>query len=266
MRRLLVGLTLAFSVLAAVGCGDDEAGPNIVDVRVTDSAIEIPESLAPGFTTFRIDGQSEGDNHLLFLRANPPVTQDEMKAGIHAGDGSVDPLVTIVGGNGGMPKGSSASVTFELDEGVYGVVLFTDVGELAAEAYFTVGAQGADTIPPDSDGVIEMGPGLVFSLPSDFDGEGTFKVTNEDREIHEAAFVRLLEGLTIDDAREWAIGGFQGPMPFVPAGGFGALAGGSEGWIEADLAPGNYAIICWIPAADGIPHWINGMSASFTVN
>jgi hypothetical protein len=106
---------------------------------------------------------------------------------------------------------------------------------------------------------------MVFSLPSGFKAKGTFEVVNKDNQTHEAAIVRLGDGKTMDDAAKWVEAGFEGPPPFAEAGGFGALDGGKSGWIEADLEPGSYAIICWIPDANG-PHWINGMYANFTVD
>ena len=86
MQKLqgLAALTaLATTFLA---CDADESGPNVVDITVHDDSISIPASLEPGYTTFLIDGQSEGDNHLLFVRANDGVSRDSMEAGIRAND------------------------------------------------------------------------------------------------------------------------------------------------------------------------------------
>ena len=47
--------------------------------------------------------------------------------------------------------------------------------------------------------------------------------------------------------------------------GFGALDGGQRGWITADLKPGDYVLICFIPGDDGVPHFSKGMLTSFTV-
>lgn len=265
-QRITGGLLVAIALVALAACSNDEDGPNTVNVRVTDSAVDIPGALAPGFTTFNITGESEGDNHLIFLRGNDGVTQEAMDAGIRANDGSGDSLVSIVGGNGGMPQGTSVKVTFELEEGIYSVILFTDEGDLAAHSFFTVDGSADSTAPPAADGVIAMGPGFRFALPSGFNGTGTFEVVNNDTETHEAAFVRLEDGHTMSDVRDWALNGFEGPPPLASAGGFGALDGGRRGWIEADTAPGQYALICWIPDADGVPHWLNGMSTEFSVN
>lgn len=263
--RFFVFSSVFLCALAAAACGADKSGPNTVEVVVHDTAIEIPATLKPGFTTFKIAGESDGDNHLIFVHAHTGVSLDQLKGGIAANDGSGDSLVTIVGGNGGMPNGSEADVTFELKEGNYGVALYGGEGDLAASSYFTVHGNGKAPAPK-ADGTIALGPGLVFSLPAGFDGKGTYEVVNKDGETHEAAFVRLADGQSVDDAKSWAASGFEGPPPFEPAGGFGALDGGERGWIQADLKPGKYAIICWIPGDDGVPHWVNGMSAPFTVN
>lgn len=265
-KRQRLGVT-ALVVLSSIilACSDDEHGSNSVDVAVLNGSIHIPGALGPGYTTFKIRAESDGDNHLLFIRAKDGVTKEAMTKGIHANDGSGDALVTIVGGNGGMPKGTQADVTFKLDDGIYAVVLFDDEGDLSAASYFSVEDGNDETSPPDAHGVVQMGPGFVFSVPQNFDGSGTFEFRNPDEQTHEAAFIRLTVGATIDDVVRWARDGFQGLPPFEPAGGFGALDGGRKGWLTFDLSKGNYAIICWIPGPDGLPHWLNGMFASFSV-
>jgi hypothetical protein len=77
--------------------------------------------------------------------------------------------------------------------------------------------------------------------------------------------VRLNDGATAADLVAWGNGGFQGEPPAASAGGFGALDGGQRGWITADLKPGSYVLICFIPGDDGAPHFTKGMLTPFTV-
>jgi uncharacterized cupredoxin-like copper-binding protein len=45
------------------------------------------------------------------------------------------------------------------------------------------------------------------------------------------------------------------------------LEPGMSGYFTADFAPGNYALICFVPdAKDGKPHFTHGMMQQITVN
>ena len=54
--------------------------------------------------------------------------------------------------------------------------------------------------------------------------------------------------------------------PFTSVGGVQALDVGATGWFVADLAPGTYAIVCYIPdVVSGTPHYALGMVQELTV-
>ena len=50
-----------------------------------------------------------------------------------------------------------------------------------------------------------------------------------------------------------SVGGPNAPVP------------GGEASATLDLAPGSYAIVCFIPSSDGVPHVMKGMSRALTV-
>jgi hypothetical protein len=50
-------------------------------------------------------------------------------------------------------------------------------------------------------------------------------------------------------------------------GGVSGLDVGASQYFTADFAPGNYALICFLPdAKDGKPHFAHGMIQQITVN
>ena len=201
----------------------------------------------------------------MFIKAKDGVTREQFTALLQSDENDISPYATIVGGNGGITPGESVDVTFELTPGLYDVVDLPN-GEYQSDAFFTVKDGESKTSAPASDGTIGLGPGLVFSVPPAFNGKGTYEVVNKDTVTHEAAFIRLEDGTTAADLIAWANGGFEGdPPPMTSAGGFGALDGGQRGWITADLTPGNYLFICFIPGDDNAPHFTKGMLAPFTV-
>ena len=99
---------------------------------------------------------------------------------------------------------------------------------------------------------------------------GLVRVTlrNEGRRLHHAQLFRLDEGKRLSDlyplvvARR-GIGGLPGWA--VPAGGPSAALPGTTIGVTTTLRPGRYAVICWVPAADGQPHFMKGMMAELEV-
>ncbi|HEV8456036.1 MAG TPA: hypothetical protein VGQ24_14145, partial [Gemmatimonadales bacterium] len=70
-----------------------------------------------------------------------------------------------------------------------------------------------------------------------------------------------------EDFGRWAETGMKGPPPAEPLGGVGFLDKGLQGSFTADLTPGDYGFICFVPdAKDGKPHLAHGMMRTITVN
>ena len=79
--------------------------------------------------------------------------------------------------------------------------------------------------------------------------------------------VRLADGKTVQDFIAW-FADPQGPPPTDGEfGSMGAIGPGEEAWITfGDLEPGNYAMVCFIPGDDGIPHIAKGMATEVTIS
>jgi hypothetical protein len=59
----------------------------------------------------------------------------------------------------------------------------------------------------------------------------------------------------------------EGPPPGKPLGGISGLDVEGSQYFTADFAPGNYALVCFLPdAKDGKPHFAHGMIQQITVN
>ena len=58
----------------------------------------------------------------------------------------------------------------------------------------------------------------------------------------------------------------KGPPPAMSIGGAGLMDPVASSLISADLTPGEYGYICFVPdAKDGKPHLAHGMVSQFTV-
>lgn len=91
--------------------------------------------------------------------------------------------------------------------------------------------------------------------------------TNSGAEPHHAQFVRLNEGVTLEEFNE----ALQNPDPseamalVTLAGGPGAITNGQEVDVALELQEGTYMALCFIGGEDGIPHMAKGMMHTFEV-
>jgi hypothetical protein len=94
----------------------------------------------------------------------------------------------------------------------------------------------------------------------------TVHLVDNGAELHHVAFVKLNDGKTMADLSQAMKS--QGPPPawWVDHGGVNASRpGGGMATATQTLEAGNYALICFIPSADGVPHFAKGMIRPLTV-
>lgn len=97
-------------------------------------------------------------------------------------------------------------------------------------------------------------------------GRALFQLTNQGAEPHHLVLVRIDRGRTYDSLL--AALRIPGPPPiWIRAlGGPNAVSPGGAGNAEAYLEPGHYAVLCFIPTADGVPHLAKGMVSPLEVS
>jgi len=102
------------------------------------------------------------------------------------------------------------------------------------------------------------------SLPA---GDVTMTMDNQGKQMHELVLGELLEGKTMDDVHSLLMKGppKNPPKWFRNVSGTGAKPGES-GTLEAELTPGTYAMLCFVPdKASKKPHVVLGMMKEVTV-
>jgi hypothetical protein len=267
-RRLAaVGVALvSASIIAA--CGSDDAADDTYDrpavtFTADDTSLRGPSEVPSGYVDVRLETVAGNVEHHLFVaRLKDGVTFDEAMAD----DESFFTKMTLKGGNGIIASGEDVVMTLYLEPGNY-FALDNPQNETSPTAQFTVVEAHRDAEPPEAQGRVTMGPGMLISAP-DFDGTGTWEFVNKDSaDVHEAALVRLADGKTASDVVAWGAEGFEGPPPFEGSfGSMGALGPDQRAWITIEPgAPGEYALICFIPGRDGIPHIAKGMVTQVSV-
>jgi hypothetical protein len=285
MRRFrpsIAGAALAAITLLTVACDNDTADDGdsapvvepgdhdhaarpAVTFSTGDNTIEGPADVSAGFVDVHIDAGDPVGNHLLIVRLNDGVTLEQVTA---APDDQFFDLLTVVGGNGEIAAGEAADLTLEFEPGDHVAFNLTERDGLPAATEFTVADAGNEALAPDDKGTVVLGPEMRLTVPDDFDATGVWRFENrDDEQVHEAALYRLADGSTVDDLIDWSHT-FEGPPPV--SGGFGsmgALGAGRQAWVDlAGVEPGDYALICWIPGAAGLPHLSQGMVAPVTVS
>ena len=93
-------------------------------------------------------------------------------------------------------------------------------------------------------------------------------VVNRGTEPHEADVLRITDSTGFAAYAHWLEEGDEvGLPPITPVGGIGDLVPGREAWVELQLTPGRYLIICQVTAPNGgKPHYALGMRYEFTVD
>jgi hypothetical protein len=83
---------------------------------------------------------------------------------------------------------------------------------------------------------------------------------NDGAEPHHAAFLRLNDGVTLDDVQAAVA---KNPLAVFPlataAGGPGTVVPGGRQRVVLDLTPGQYVVVCFISSPDGVSHATKGM-------
>ena len=99
-------------------------------------------------------------------------------------------------------------------------------------------------------------------------GMVTIKLMNQGPSLHHIQFIRLSDGKTVADLEQ----GLKAAKPGAPpppwahdVAGPNAAVPGAESFVTEQLEPGNYALVCFIPGADHVPHVMKGMIRALTV-
>ena len=84
-------------------------------------------------------------------------------------------------------------------------------------------------------------------------------LVNTGKELHQVTLIRLTEGKTVADLMTALQAPGMPPAWAVAWGGPNAAAPGGQASATLVLEPGPYAVICFIPSPDGVPHMAKGM-------
>jgi hypothetical protein len=293
------GFWTAFAVLLPACTTGDEiprqnvttAAPNVVSLSSANHVFQAPDTIPPGWTTFRFanHGEEVHYGHMVRLDSGRTVRElvDAYAEAIRT-SGPRPKWVTRFGGPGGAAPGDSSSVTQFLEPGSY--VWICPVEDDSGNPHFAKGefkpfvvhAAGpvvADRAAAPEAGIVVRLLDYSFALDTPVRaGHHTIRVENAGVEPHDLALMKLVPGKTIDDVQTWlnperarrADQAGRAPPPLdslvTGIGGIAAIAPKMESFFEADFSPGEYVLVCMATAPDGRSHIEHGMIRQISVH
>lgn len=224
--------------------------------------------LRAGWVSFTLETRKgKADHGLALLRLKGDATVEEL---IKAE--SFEQFLALaqpLGGLVGVTGAATHTMTARLDAGRYAII---DGGESAAGPNFARGMTASFDVArsdrpagvrPEPDGEIVMRE-FAIDLPERFSGYGTYLVRNAGGLYHEMTIGRFSPGTdVVEEIRRHAKTG-RGKGTEVP--GMWVLAPGTQAYLDLDLTPGRYAVVCFLSDPENQPaHALQGMYDLFTV-
>lgn len=260
--------------------GSFDPTTHVVVAHAKDFAFEAPDSITAGWTTFHLVNDGPNLHHMQIVRLDSGKTAADFGAAMEASGKNHTPppswIVFAGGPNAPNPKAESEA-TLDMQPGNYVLICFVDIPDHVP--HFTKGmlhplkvtaAAGAPAAEPTADVTVTLADYSFTTTGTITAGKHTFKIVNKGPQPHEIEIIRLAPGKTMKDFGEFMdksyAGKADGPPPADAMGGIAGMVPGMTQYFTADMTPGNYALLCFVPdGKDGKPHLEHGMVKEFTV-
>jgi hypothetical protein len=246
--------------------------PQVVTIHAKDFAFDAPANISAGVITFKLINDGPNLHHAVIVRLDSGKTVADLEAEL-AKPATPPTWAVFMGGPNAPDPTRESNATLDLGPGNYVMLCLVDVpGGVPHFAKgmihpFTVSAApaGAKAVAPTPDMTVTLSD-YAFDLSKPLTaGTHTFEVKNSASQMHEIELVRLAPGKTADQFMGW-IAKPAGPPPGSAVGGVAPFVG-TPIYFTADITPGNYVLICFVPdAKDGKPHFMHGMMKTITVS
>lgn len=247
---------------------------NVVTITAKDYSFDAPAEIPAGLTTFRLVSEGKELHHANLVKLADGKTFDDFKQALQK-NGPPPSWMIMTGGPNPPRPGGVSEETELLEPGNYVIVCFVPSpdgtphvakGMLRPLTVTPSTAHNASaTAAPVPDVTVKLVDyGFEPSKPLTA-GKHLIRIENDGLQDHELVLVRLAPGKTARDVAAW-VEKMDGPPPGEPLGGLASIHPGGYGFITADLTPGEYGLLCFVPdSKDGKPHVMHGMVRQFKV-
>ena len=245
-------------------------------ITAWDYAFDAPDTAVAGMTEITLVNKGPELHHVQLIRLDEGKKLSDLFAAVGKGHGPPSWAHEAGGPNTPVPGGTSVA-SVNLEAGRYAVLCFIpspdgkphvmkgmarEIVVVAGKGEKPAGQAASNTAAPVTITLTDYDFGLSAPLVA---GKQRIRVVNVAAQPHEVFLVKLGEGRTPADIVAW-VEKPNGPPPGLPFGGTTGIANGGENIVSVDLAPGEYALLCFIPdARDGKMHVMHGMMKQVTV-
>jgi hypothetical protein len=252
----------------------EPATPAPVTITATDYKFELPASIPAGVVRLDLQNHGKEFHQAQLVRLEDGKTVADLAAAMKH-EGPPPAWLKFVGGPNGIAPGQEAAGTAWLPAGKYAVLCLIPGPDgvphvmkgMVQPFEVTAGTSTAMDLPAAGDTIRMTDYAFQMSRPLT-PGRHQIRVENGGPQPHELVLLRLAPGKTVQDFATWATtGAMKGPPPAMPLGGVAVLDSGLSGEFPAELTPGEYGLICFVPdAKDGKLHLAHGMTKQFKVD
>lgn len=263
-------------LVLALGACQRQSQINEVTFTATDYAFAGPDTLSAGWNRITLENEGGELHHGQLLRLPPDRTMKDLISAMQEDPNHPPDWLSYAGGPGVYIPGESGAALVDLEAGNYVLICVLPDAEGVPHAAHgmmkpvtvTAGDGRVAAEPVATDVTMHLAD-YSFTLSKEVSaGTHTVRVENDGSEPHEVAVVRLAPGATAQEfVASFAPEAPPGPPPGQPIGGLQVIEPGEAGYFTAQFESGaTYALICFHPNEEGIPHLALGMVQEFVVN
>lgn len=268
-------LTSCLITFLLAGCADQKpapatatpaatttTSPPVVQVTATDYAFTVQDTMPGGWVTLRLTNNGKELHHLQLIRLEQGNTMVDFAKWTSP---ALPDWAVAVGGPTGTPPGSSNEAIVNLAPGNY--VAICVIPSADHKPHIAKGMLKSLTVVPPAQAATPPASDVAVTL-TDYDftftkpltsGKHVLRVETTSSQPHEIVIAKLPPGKTPPDLLTW-VDNQTGPPPVESIVGSTSVNKGEVNLVPLDLAPGNYALMCFmLDAKDGKPHAVHGM-------
>ncbi len=250
--------TAVFSLLLVAACSKESAPPGTtgaatsdtpVSIVATDSGFTLPDTLHSGLNHLVYENRGNEIHECMFIKLPDGMSAADyvaqVKSGISFPEGAKD-----CAGPGLASPGTRVEMWVPLEEGNYitGCWIADHMTERRPAGFVVHGAAQPPVSPPREDVIVRM-LDFQFVLSGPIKrGEQTIRYETVGPSMHEVDIVRLAEGRSVDDVRNWFRNQERDPLPgTIAAGCMDSHDLTRVSWVRHTFEPGRYVLWCDMP-------------------
>jgi hypothetical protein len=260
LHRMGTGLLVVTVALGLAACGSDD------DTRSSDTTAPVDDGALAGETAAFCDGVVALNDAVNAVELDETSTEEDVQA---AGETLATPLAQITENAPDDLADTAEELTTFIEPMADGdaTAFNTDEAFSTYSGFLTSAVASCDFNGVSVTAVDYAFEDIPATVPA---GTTSFTLTNASQggEDHELIVMRKADGVDLAWDEILALGEEESADKVEFKGAGFAPAEGEPGTVLADLDPGEYLAICFIPVGgteDGAPHFTEGMQQEFTV-